>query len=290
MRSFVLNSHPNVRNSNANSRSAILTCSQCLICCERSHAKGMIFNMADVKVEWSTELVETLIENVRLNQVVWDLSHPSYKSKNAQEAAWIEIARECGLQERPCSVKAKWRDLRDTFRTKMKLLTPKSGDSGGVRKVNWQWMRPMSFLKGSSPVETPTTSNFIAIDEEECSQQSLSNSAEANGDSHGKAFGEIQGDALGLYCPSPVDPSSCYSTPKGPNSSGRKRKQDQLNKVDMAILDELKRDHEDDEDSYFMKSLIPQLKRLNPRSKAFAKCQIQQLLFEAEFGTAFEPH
>ena len=32
----------------------------------------MIFNMADVKVEWSTELVETLIKNVRLNQVVWE--------------------------------------------------------------------------------------------------------------------------------------------------------------------------------------------------------------------------
>ena len=31
----------------------------------------------------------------------------------------------------------------------------------------------MSFLKNSSPVDTPTTSNFIAIDEEECSQQSL---------------------------------------------------------------------------------------------------------------------
>ena len=59
----------------------------------------------------------------------------------------------------------------------MKLLTPKSGDSGGVRKVNWQWMQQMSFLNGSSPVETPTTSNFIAIDEEECSQQSLPSSA-----------------------------------------------------------------------------------------------------------------
>ena len=55
----------------------------------------------------------------------------------------------------------------------------------------------MSFLKGSSPVETPTTLNFIAIDEEECSEQSLSNSAEANGDSNRKSFGEIQGDALG---------------------------------------------------------------------------------------------
>ena len=130
--------------------------------------------MADVKVEWSTELVETLIEKVRLKLVVWDLSHPSYKSKNAQKAAWIEIAPVCGLQERPCSVKAKWRALRDAIRIKkMKLLTPKSGDSGGARKTNRQWMQSMSFLKGSSNVETPTTSNSIAIDEQECTQQSL---------------------------------------------------------------------------------------------------------------------
>ena len=114
----------------------------------------------------------------------------------------------------------------------MKILTPKSGDSGGARKINRQWMQSMSFLKGYSTVETPTTSNAIAIDEEECTQQSLSDSAEVNGDSNGKSFGEVQGDAFGLYCPSPVDPSSGHSTPEGPNSSGRKRKQDQLNKVD----------------------------------------------------------
>ena len=123
MGSFVLNSHPNVWNLHANSRSAILTCLQCLICCEHSHAKGVIFHKADVKVVWSTELLEMLIENVCLNQVVWDLSHPSYKSKNDQEAAWIEIARECGLKERPCRVKAIWRDFRGTFR-KNEIIDP----------------------------------------------------------------------------------------------------------------------------------------------------------------------
>ena len=35
----------------------------------------------------------------------------------------------------------------------------------------------MSFWKGSSLVETPNTSNFIAIDEKECGQQSLPSSA-----------------------------------------------------------------------------------------------------------------
>ena len=53
----------------------------------------------------------------------------------------------------------------------------------------------------------------------------------------------------------------------------------------MAILTELKNSKEEtDEDSLFMKSLVPQLKRLDPKTRSFIKCQIQQLLFQAEFG------
>ena len=49
-----------------------------------------------------------------------------------------------------------------------------------------------------------------------------------------------------------------------PNFSGKRRKRDEAqNQVDLAILAELSRDKEDDEDSLYMKSLIPQLKRLN---------------------------
>ena len=62
-----------------------------------------------------------------------------------------------------------------------------------------------------------------------------------------------------------------------------------MNKLDQAILDELRREkNENDEASHFLKSLIPQLKRIDPRSKAVVKCQIQQFLFEAEFGTTFQ--
>ena len=87
MRPFVSNSHLHFQNSNAKNRSLTLACSQCLISCEPLHVKSIIVSMADVKVEWSTELVEMLMEDFCLNQIVWDLGHPSYKIKNAQEAA-----------------------------------------------------------------------------------------------------------------------------------------------------------------------------------------------------------
>ena len=39
------------------------------------------------KVEWTSDLVETLIESVHLYKVVWDTSSASYKKKTAQETA-----------------------------------------------------------------------------------------------------------------------------------------------------------------------------------------------------------
>lgn len=52
------------------------------------------------------------------NAFVWDNSNPYYKKKNAQENAGLNIARECGLEGKPQCVKAKWRDLQDTYRSK----------------------------------------------------------------------------------------------------------------------------------------------------------------------------
>ena len=42
------------------------------------------------KVEWTWELVETLIESVDLYKVIWDTSSASYKNKTAQETAWCK--------------------------------------------------------------------------------------------------------------------------------------------------------------------------------------------------------
>ena len=80
MRSFVFNSLANVRKSHANIRVANLTSSQCLSFCERSHAnlRGQPIRKrqqqtkmaATGKIEWTPELVEALIENVRSKKVI----------------------------------------------------------------------------------------------------------------------------------------------------------------------------------------------------------------------------
>ena len=73
------------------------------------------------------------------------------------------------------------------------------------------------------------------------------------------------------------------------NSYGKRKRREMAvsNAVDLAILAELQSpqgDKKEDEDSLFLKSLVPQLKRLHSKTKAKAKCQMQQLLFDYEFG------
>ena len=70
-----------------------------------------------------------------------------YKNKKAQEAAWLKISSNIGLEGRPLCAPAKWRNLRDTYRKKLKAIAPKSVDAGGSKKIRWPWMRAMEFSK-----------------------------------------------------------------------------------------------------------------------------------------------
>lgn len=46
-------------------------------------------------------------------------------------------------------------------------------------------------------------------------------------------------------------------------------------------------DHVDEEDALFCRSLIPRMHRLSPQAKAFVRCQIEQLFYQAEYRMQF---
>ena len=52
----------------------------------------------------------------------------------------------------------------------IQLLTPKSGDAGSAKNGCWQWMSQMSFMRQFCSLETPTTSTFLTIEDEESNQ------------------------------------------------------------------------------------------------------------------------
>ncbi len=205
-------------------------------------------------IDWTPELVEMLIESVRSNKVLWDTSSSNYKNKTAQEAAWMQIAENCGREGKALSVKSKWRDLKDTYRKKLKLLAPKSGDAGGAKKNSWPWMQQMSFMGKYSIVETPTASNFSMIEEEDRSQLGLLSSTIMSIDNN-ISEDETSNNPLNFDPTPPAEASTpaeacntltgpiCpLNTRTGPNASGKRKKREEVpNQVDMAILAELKK-------------------------------------------------
>ena len=104
--------------------------------------------------------------------------------RRSQIACDLSIAIDCGLEGKASHVKAEWRHLKDTYRTKLKMLTPKSADAGGAKKVCWQWMDKMSFLRKFYVVEAPTTSNFLTVDDGESNQTGELTNAHENDISH----------------------------------------------------------------------------------------------------------
>ena len=246
------------------------------------------------KIDWSNELVKALIDAVQNKEDVWNKSHALYRSNNAQESAWVEISKSIGLEGRPTCVKGKWRDLRDTYRKKLKTDCGRSGDAGGVKKISRPWMQAMEFSK-QGQMSHGTASNFSQYSERnedlatlDCSQIDLDWESKAGDLTPMSPLlpteegGHRKGECVTVVAiASPI---------KKPNSLGR-RKRKAIDDVDLAILEELKKtsqptplEIDEDEDSLFMKSLVPQIKRLNFKVKARVKCQIQQLLFETEFG------
>ena len=121
---------------------------------------GISRSSTSERIVWDNDLVGALIEEVYLNEVVWNIASPLYKNKNAQEAAWEKISANIGLEGHPICVQKKWRDLRDTYRKKVKAMSPKSGHAGGAKKSSWPWMKTMELSKRLLNIHVATFSDL----------------------------------------------------------------------------------------------------------------------------------
>ena len=50
------------------------------------------------KVEWTSDLVETLIESVHLYKVAWDTQQCKLQEQNCTGINMMQIASDCGLE------------------------------------------------------------------------------------------------------------------------------------------------------------------------------------------------
>ncbi|XP_016424940.1 transcription factor Adf-1-like, partial [Sinocyclocheilus rhinocerous] len=92
---------------------------------------------------------ELLLFLVSENKELFDKNHSEYKNTKRKEVLWQGIADKMGVDVE--EVKAKWKNLRDTYTRKKRL--EQDGSRGGraaKKKKQWKYMRVMDFLDPST--------------------------------------------------------------------------------------------------------------------------------------------
>jgi len=195
-------------------------------------------------------------------------------------------------------VKTKWQYLRDTYRRELaKTNQPTGSASGGDSK--WKYFQLMSFLHD-------TYAPRAVVGNVPNPQQSDGNDGSVNGGSPNQSMshidhelmnsqsGEQEPDELQLE-EQQTGKSSCYSVTPGViqvpkkifKSPKNKQKKDALNdlvqleKVKVAHLQELKNKKED-EDYFFVMSLLPHLRAIPLSQKLQIRIKLQQVLLECQ--------
>ncbi|KAL1516151.1 hypothetical protein ABEB36_000070 [Hypothenemus hampei] len=87
---------------------------------------------------------EELIEHVRKNNALYDLSHSKYMDINYKNNIWSKIGEEMNTKGQLCKIRCS--NIRETFRKYLKRSVTKSGQSGKITKP-YKYTKQLSFLK-----------------------------------------------------------------------------------------------------------------------------------------------
>jgi len=80
-------------------------------------------------MDWDSKLCFELIEEYRLNEVLWDPQNPSYFSKNSKHDAWCSISKK--LNKDVEEVKKKMLSLQGSFRREKAKIKNSIGTGKG---------------------------------------------------------------------------------------------------------------------------------------------------------------
>lgn len=113
----------------------------------------------------SEEDVRLLISAVEVNPILWDASHPSYKSRNLRDGKWNQILTEV-FEDRytVADLQTKWSNLRVQFRSYFaKSIKTKSGQ-GAKETIKWKYFQTLQFLQTAEETQTPVSeSNLVSF-------------------------------------------------------------------------------------------------------------------------------
>ncbi|KAG8287854.1 hypothetical protein J6590_028736 [Homalodisca vitripennis] len=110
---------------------------------------------------------EKLIESVRKNIVLYDMANPKYMDSSVKNEIWEKIGAEMNLDGGTC--KARWNNIRDTYRKSMKRTATKSGQAAKKIKL-YKYSNQLSFLQKYLD-ERETLSSFSIEDQTSDTQE-----------------------------------------------------------------------------------------------------------------------
>ncbi|XP_030752276.1 uncharacterized protein LOC115879532 [Sitophilus oryzae] len=116
---------------------------------------------------------EKIIENVREQPILYDLSHSEYKNTKKKDKIWDEIAMSVGEMTGD-ELKKKWKNLRDSYAKFLRTEKTKSGQEmkNLDRYKTWPWAQQMEFLRKSlSFAKTHTNKNILPVSQSAESSQ-----------------------------------------------------------------------------------------------------------------------
>ncbi|KAK2876770.1 hypothetical protein Q8A67_020866 [Cirrhinus molitorella] len=207
---------------------------------------------------------ELLLFLVSENKELYDKNHSEYKNTKRKEVLWQGIADKMGVDVE--EVKAKWKNLRDTY-TRKKRLEQDGSRSGRAakKKKQWKYMRVMDFLDPSTEHRSVILDSVPSkIEDDEPDEDSGAEPASTSTGTSVTSPGAIRSDIV------------------------KRRRSETLELLERYLASkdakDKEKDEQQDEVDLFLRSLAPALRRLPASKQSLVKLQIQKILHDAEFG------
>ncbi|KAL4719684.1 hypothetical protein ACJJTC_003005 [Scirpophaga incertulas] len=200
-----------------------------------------------------------LIKEVEKRPILYDKSVSGFNKTKMRDDAWKEVQEALNASEAEC--KKRWRSLRDSF---IKLQRTHGG------RTRWPYHHAMRFLLPHVEQKLEAGANKKEEDsepEEEVRQRSMPSLPDLN------SF--------------PIEDQQLEDDAE-PEPSPKKIRLSSNGTEDILEEDSSCQCNRTDPDELFLLSCASSLKRLNAKQNAGARLKIQQILFEAEFGTQME--
>ncbi|XP_043110093.1 uncharacterized protein si:ch211-207i20.3 isoform X1 [Puntigrus tetrazona] len=224
---------------------------------------------------------ELLLFLVSENKELFDKNHSEYKNTKRKEVLWQGIADKMGVDVE--EVKAKWKNLRDTY-TRKKRLEQDGNRSGRAakKKKQWKYMRVMDFLD-------PSTEHRSCLDSHSDGTRSPQRIHCVILDSVPGKIEDDEPDEDSGAEPASTSTGASVTSPGAIRSDiVKRRRSETLELLERYLASKDARDREKDEQQdevdLFLRSLAPALRRLPASKQSLVKLQIQKILHDAEFG------